>query len=128
MNVNQLMISPALFCRSTDCLSSVVLRMGEVDVDSLPVVDAAGRFLGVITERDICNAAVTQGKPLVDIHVSVVMSREAQTCRSTDSQLYAAKIMRESEVRWLPVVDAEGCLAGTLSMNDLERVARSPYA
>jgi CBS domain-containing protein len=51
------------------------------------------------------------------------MSRALHTCKPGDTVADAEAIMRENQVRRLPVVDDAGNLAGILSLADLARAA-----
>jgi CBS domain-containing protein len=51
------------------------------------------------------------------------MARNPRTCRPTDAIEDAEKIMREAQIRRLPVVDADGRLVGLISLADLAREA-----
>jgi CBS-domain-containing membrane protein len=79
----------------------------------------------MITDRDICMAAYTQGKPLQEIRVQSAMSKDVVSCKSTDSLEQAEELMRRNKVRRLPVVDAEKRLVGLLSLHDVARAALS---
>jgi CBS domain-containing protein len=48
------------------------------DVGCLAVLDEDGHVVGMVTDRDLCMAAYTQGKPLFAIPVSIAMSREGR--------------------------------------------------
>src|SRR5262249_10425029 len=98
--------------------------MWEGDCGIVPVLAADGSVVGVITDRDICMAAYTKGKPISAIRVGDVMAKEVSTC-SLDSTLGTAMaLMKEIRVHRLPVVAAHGRLAGILSLNDLAIEAR----
>ena len=50
-------------------LARAAQLMWDHDFGALPVVDADGRLVGMITDRDICMAAYLRGQPLHDISV-----------------------------------------------------------
>jgi signal-transduction protein with cAMP-binding, CBS, and nucleotidyltransferase domain len=98
--------------------------MWEADCGIVPVVDREGKCIGVITDRDICIAAATKGRPAADIKVSEVVSGKCHSCTPDADVRDALRIMRTQQVRRLPVVDAKGTLQGVISMNDLVLRAR----
>lgn len=112
-------------CRPFDTADRGAKTMWERDCGAVPVVDQEGRVVAMVTDRDLCMAALTQGRPLAEIHVSSAMSRRLWSCRPQDDVKDAEKLMRAHQVRRLPVVDAEGKLVGILSISDLARVAVS---
>jgi CBS domain-containing protein len=93
--------------------------MWEHDCGAVPVVDADSHVVGMITDRDVCMASYTQGRPLWQIPVSSACSHTVYSCLLTDSVQSAEKLMRTTQVRRLPVVDAEGKLWGLISLGDL---------
>ncbi|HVH47061.1 MAG TPA: CBS domain-containing protein [Labilithrix sp.] len=94
-------------------------RRVEADCGCVPVVDDACRPVGMITDRDICMATYTQGKPPFAIPLSSVMGNTVVTCRADDSIATAEELMRRHRIRRLPVVDASGTIVGILSLNDI---------
>jgi signal-transduction protein with cAMP-binding, CBS, and nucleotidyltransferase domain len=89
----------------------------------VPVVDGDDRVVGMITDRDICMAAYTQGRPLWQIPVSNAMAKQVHAVRENDLLETAEGLMRNARVRRVPVLDGDGRLRGILSMNDLARHA-----
>lgn len=112
-------------CRPFDSVDRSAKLMWERDCGAVPVVDQEGRAIAMLTDRDICMAALTQGRSLAEIHVSSAMSRRLWSCHPQDDVKEAEKMMRAHQVRRLPVVDADGKLVGVLSISDLARVAVS---
>jgi len=101
--------------------------MWERDCGGVPVVarSSEGRVVAMITDRDVCMAAYTTGRPLAALRVCDAMSRELHTCKPGDPAADAEATMRDNQVRRLPVVDDAGNLAGILSIADLARAAES---
>jgi CBS domain-containing protein len=125
MKVQDLMTADVGSCRPFDTIDRGARIMWERDCGAVPVVDQEGRAIAMLTDRDICMAALTQGRTLAEIHVSSAMSRQLWSCRTGDDVKEAEKVMRAHQVRRLPVVDAEGKLVGLLSISDLARAAVS---
>jgi CBS domain-containing protein len=125
MNVQEIMSRPAVWCRPRDTLNNAAQLMWEHDCGSIPVVDDDGSIIGMVTDRDICMAAYTQGAALSAIPVSDAMAKRVFRCRATDSVGAAERLMADHQIRRLPVVDAEERLVGVLSLNDIARWAAS---
>ena len=51
-------------CTIHDSLNGAARIMWDHDCGCAPVVDAHGKLVGIVTDRDICMAAYTQGVPL----------------------------------------------------------------
>jgi len=126
MKVEELMTTDVGACRPFDTVDRSAKVMWERDCGAVPVVDQEGRAVAMLTDRDICMAALTQGRALGEIHVSSAMSRRLWSCRPQDDVKDAERVMRAHQVRRLPVVDADGKLLGLLSISDLARAAMSP--
>jgi len=85
--------------------------------------DGVIRVVGVITDRDICMCALFQNKPLQELRVSDAMANQVHTCRPSDSLADAEKVMRETRIRRLPVIDDTDALVGMISLADLAQEA-----
>jgi len=123
MKVEELMTRDVRACGRYDSLNSAAHIMWEHDCGCVPVVDAERHVVGVVTDRDVCMAAYTQGQPLAAMLVNAAMAKDVATCTPEDSVAGAEAIMKARQVRRLPVVDAAGRLVGLLSFNDIARHA-----
>lgn len=123
MRVERVMTKDVKSCSPADFLNRAAQLMWEHDCGVLPVVDETGKVVGLITDRDICMAAYTQGKRLEEMPVTGSMSREVWNCHPADSVGEAEERMRLNQVRRLPVVEEDGSLVGILSLNDIAREA-----
>jgi CBS domain-containing protein len=119
MQVKELMTETAKACTLTDNLAEVARLMWEADCGIVPVVAEGGKVVGLITDRDICMAAMTTGRNVTNIAVEDVVSGKVFTCKADEDIHSALDTMRENKVRRLPVTAADGRLQGMLSMNDV---------
>jgi CBS-domain-containing membrane protein len=119
MRVQDFMTHGVCTVRATDGLDHAAQLMWDRDCGALPVVDDQEKVVGMITDRDICMASHLAGKPLFALPVSQAMSKRIFVCHPEDSVATAEAVMRENQVRRLPVVDARGRLVGILSINDI---------
>ncbi len=125
MKVEQLMTKDVYTCRPSSSLSEVARIFWEADCGVAPVVadDGSGRVVGVVTDRDVCMAAYTQGRALGDLRVDQAMSHHVVGCAPSDDLETAAERMRTAQVHRLVVVDEARHLVGVLSLADLARRA-----
>ena len=121
MLIRDLMSRDVQTCRSHETLNAAAQKMWEADIGSIPVLDDKQRVVGMLTDRDICMAAYTQGRSLPEIVIAETMSRSVVTCAPTDSVADAEQLMRDHAIRRLPVVDQQRHVVGIVSMNDLAR-------
>ena len=64
MLVKEIMSQPVITCQVDDHANLAAQRMWENDFGVMPILDGDGRAIAMLTDRDICMAAYTQGKPL----------------------------------------------------------------
>ncbi len=128
MNVGQLMTQNVRACHAEDTLNIAAQIMWENDCGCVPVVDAERRVVGMLTDRDICMAAYTQGGALRALRVSSAMAKKVHACKTEDALSAAEELMQARQIRRLPVVDADGHLVGIISLNDIAREAERERA
>ena len=98
-------------------LRDVAVMMREGDMGAVPIVDE-GRLVGIVTDRDIVVRAVSEGKT-PDTAVSEAMTAELFTVSLDDFVFEAVRLMGDKQVRRMPVVNADGSLAGIIAMADV---------
>jgi CBS domain-containing protein len=119
MEVRQMMNNAVKTCYPQDSLNKGARVMWENTCGAVPVVNEQSKPIGFLTDRDICMAAYTQGKPLQDIRVETAMARKIVVCRVDDDLGAAMKLMADTGLRRLPVVGLDGKLVGILSLDDI---------
>jgi len=122
MIVEQCMTQSPRVCTPADSLTSAARLFWEHDLGALPVVDAAGSVVGLITDRDLCMAAYTTGLPLHACTVGRHMSRTVFSIGAKADADKAAELMKTRKIRRLPVVE-NGRLVGMVTLADLARHA-----
>jgi CBS domain-containing protein len=129
MRIKDLMTTKVFTCGPGSSAAEAAGLMWQHDVGAIPVLDTAGRPIGMVTDRDVCIAAYTRGQLLTDLPVIAAMSKEVFSCREGDAIGEAERLMREHQVRRLPVVSESGKLVGILSLNDIVLVrTKTPAA
>jgi len=127
MKVHEIMHSGVRVCTQDDTLNTAARMMWDNDCGCVPVIatDGDGVVIGMISDRDICMAAYTQGKCLNDIPVAVAMAHSVLSCKPDDDLALAEAMMREARIHRIPVVDKGGALLGIVSLTDIARNALS---
>lgn len=121
MEVEKLMTRGARSCAPDDTANRAAQIMWENDCGVVPVVEASGKVVAMITDRDICMAAYHQGKRLAEIVISSAASRSVFTIHEDDDVAKAEALMQEHQIRRIPVVDRNERLVGVLAMADIAR-------
>lgn len=102
--------------------------MQSARVHHLPVVDADGHLVGVVSDRDLLLPAwATLGEEVVgggipsDLTIGDVMSEIVLTVAPTDKIGPTAKRMLKAKIHAVPVVDDAGAIEGILTTADVVR-------
>jgi CBS domain-containing protein len=121
-----------------------IVRLMEVHgVSALPVADAAGRVVGVVSEADLIlkEAYESSGddhhlfegrrrrverSKAAGLVASDLMTSPAVTVKPAEALPVAARLMGERDIKRLPVVDEEGRILGIVSRVDPLRVFLRP--
>jgi len=118
MKVSELMKREVQACSVHDNLERAARIMWECDCGCVPVVDDDARVVGMLTDRDVCMAGYTQGKPYAEILVTSAMATKVFGVDAQDQVEVAEAIMRTHRVRRLPVFEGTK-LVGILSLSDV---------
>src|SRR5205809_4269082 len=118
MQVNELMTQNAECIGPDATLHEAAARMKALDVGSLPVCDK-DRLVGMLTDRDIAMRSVADGHDPRTDRVRDAMTPEVFLCFEDDDVADVAELMREKQVRRLPVLNRAKQLVGIVSLGDL---------
>jgi len=121
MKISDIMTPYVATCNINDTLARAAQLMWDHDCGAIPVLDSRGCTVGIVTDRDICMAAYTQGKALRDIPVSTAASHRVVSARPDDSVEQVAEMMRAHQIRRVPVLDGQGEPVGMFALGDLAR-------
>lgn len=125
MRIHDLMSKPAVTCPTSATLEHAARLMWEFDCGVVPIVDAKGHLTGILTDRDVCMGAYTQGRRLRDIPVTAAMTQNVIALRGEESVEEAERLMADNQVRRLPVLDHDDQVVGVVSLNDIARLAKA---
>lgn len=119
MKVKEIMTPNVEAIWLTESLADAAELMWKHDCGVLPVIKDGRKVIGLITDRDICMAAVMRDSKPSAVSIEEVMTGQVYSVDPDDNVDQALKAMQEHKVRRLPVINAEGELEGILSMNDV---------
>ena len=119
---NAMTLSPAIATPETS-IPAVAALMRDWDTGIIPIVDGRESMVlvGVITDRDITTKCIAENH-MATCDAAMHMSHERLVTVLPETPLDGCvSLMKESQVRRLPVVEPDGRLVGMLSLADVVR-------
>jgi CBS domain-containing protein len=119
MELNTLMTANPACCGRDTPQREVAMMMADNDSGMIPVVDAQGMPLGVLTDRDIAVRAVAGGKDTTRSSAGDYMTSPVRTVSMDTSLADCCAAMESAQVRRMPVVDMDGRICGVVAQADI---------
>lgn len=118
--VGSLNPKPVITVSLTATVREAMLAMLDHGFGALPVVDAAGRLRGILSERDLVQRAAGIVADFAEHSVSEFMTPNPETITMNDTLALALHKMDVGGYRHLPVVDQDRAVA-MISVRDMLR-------
>ena len=97
--------------------------MSEYHIGGVPVVDAEGKLVGIVTNRDL------RFERNLDSKVADIMTKAPLITTHQQADMDAASaILQEHKIEKLPVVDNDGKLIGLITYKDITKAKDKPMA
>jgi CBS domain-containing membrane protein len=131
LTTRDLMTEDLIALHDTDSLLSAKQTMEDARIRHLPIIDASGAFVGLLTHRDILAASVsrlaeidvdTQEEIYSGIPISEVMRADVAMATPELPLRQAAEVLLTQKYGCLPVVEG-GKLVGILTASDFIRLS-----
>jgi CBS domain-containing protein len=119
MKCSELMKTNVKCVEIDDTVMDAAAIMKSAGVGFLPVCDANGLPLGVITDRDIVVRVVAEGRDPTTCTVAAAMSLETLSVGPDDDLAIAARRMATEHKSRILVRDEDGAVVGVISLSDL---------
>lgn len=119
MTVNDVMTKQVAWCTPDTDLAAVAALFWDHDCGTLPVLNEDGELKGILTDRHVCIAVGTRNCAPSALTAGDVMQQGVVTCRPSDHVRAAVHLMRQANVRRLPVISEHGVLEGIVSIHDI---------
>ena len=103
----------------TETVLEAAHNMHDNGIHSL-LVEAGGKFIGIITNNDISKKVVSENLDPEKIQVAEVMSFPLVKLESQESMEKAAQVMRDHKIHHLAITE-HGQMLGTLSISDYHK-------
>jgi CBS-domain-containing membrane protein len=138
--VKDVMTTRVVAVRENASFKEMITKMRDSLVSAFPVIDHAGRVVGVVSEADMLNKEADQASPgtfasLLRFHdhekaagvtAADLMTSPAVTIGPDEPVADAARLMRDRRIKRLPVTSATGHLIGIISRVDVLSVFCHP--
>ena len=117
------MIQEPVTLKHDAVIADAVKIMKEYRIGGIPVVDAAHKLAGIITNRDL------RFEKEMDKPVREVMTKENLITAPLGTTLIQAEaILQNHKIEKLPVVDGDGRLSGLITFKDIQKFKNFPNA
>lgn len=126
MKVHSLMQSPVTTVGRDMTIGEAIITLADRHISALPVVDGAGRMIGVLSTTDVLEAEAavsdhaSRDQLFDDTRVEDLMTSRPLTIAPDADVREAARQMLYGDVHRL-FVEEEGCLVGVISRTDVVR-------
>lgn len=139
--VRDVMTSRVIAVKGSADFKQIARVLREYRVSACPVINDAGRVVGVVSEADLLYKTADCDLPTGLIRLRWKLGEESKITAATAAQLMsspavtihpdapvavAARVMRDRRFKRLPVVDADGTLIGIVTRVDLLSVYDRP--
>lgn len=108
-------------CLPSDTVMTAAQLMKSEDVGPIPIVaDKDGKKLrGIVTDRDLTVKVIAEARDPNTTRLEDVMSGDVVSCNENDDVEEVLKLMKDNQVRRIPVVGKNDQLLGIIAQADV---------
>ncbi len=110
--------SQVISVRAGDSIASITRTLAQHRIGAVLVLEG-DQVLGIVSERDIVRALAALGEAVMRMTAGQLMTRVLFTAGPASTVQDALQLMTDRRVRHLPVLHADGTMAGMVSIGDL---------
>lgn len=119
MDIRSVMTPDPAACQADTPIREVARLMLENDCGLVPVIDASGKPVGTVTDRDITLRVVAEGRDPQGCTARDCMTSPVASISLESSLSDAIDRMESEQIRRVLVVDPEGRLCGVVAQADI---------
>jgi len=102
-------------------ISEIALALKERSIGAVPIVNNVNKLVGIVSERDIVTKLVVEAKDADLTTAKAIMTSEIIAAKLNDSIDSIIAIMKNKNIRHMPVVDEDNILTDFFSIRDFLR-------
>jgi len=102
-------------------ISEIALALKDKKIGAVPIVDEDNKLLGIVSERDIVSKLVVEAKDADLTTAKDIMTSKIITAKLNDDINYTIDVMKNNNIRHMPVLDANNRLTDFFSIRDFLR-------
>lgn len=117
------MVNNPVTCAPGDALADVDALCGRYRISGVPVVDAGGRLLGIVTNRDM-RFEEDMSRPVHEVMTTMPLVTAPVGIDPNE----ALALLAKHKVEKLPLIDDAGILRGLFTVKDFVKTGKYPHA
>lgn len=121
LSAEDIMLENVIVANPDDLVAACKLRMFRSNIGALPIVDGK-KLVGIITHRDVLWA----GNEVVTLKIKDLMTKELITAEKDTSVIEISKIMSETGLQRIPVVE-NGNLVGLVTQSCIIKAVANKF-
>ena len=118
MGLMRIARAPLVTVNPQATVMEAVRTMDQESIGAIAVTEGS-LLVGMFSERDLMLRVVSEKRDPEQTHIREVMTAPVETIRRDSTPDDALKVMLEKHIRHLPIVEADGRLAGMISMRSV---------
>ena len=118
LKAEQFMQNVVSYFRPEETGERLAGAMSEGGFGSVPILAKDGKVIGIVSEFDLLKAII-EGKDLAKVTAVEIMTKNPVTVTLEALALDIIRILQEKHLIRVPVVDADGQLAGIVARRDI---------
>ncbi len=118
LKAEQFMQDVVSYYHAEDTGEKLAGTMSEGGFGSVPILATDGKVIGIVSEFDLLKA-ISEGKDLAKLTAGEIMTKNPITVTLETPAMDIIRLLQEKHLIRVPVVDAEGKLAGVVARRDI---------
>ena len=100
-------------------VSEIADLMDLEDIGAVPILDDSYLLSGIVSERDIVRKLVKNGRDSDLVTAKDIMTKNIITVKKDTTLVKAVKLMKDNNIRHLPIIDEDKKLVNFISHRDI---------